>query len=328
MKREHLKYYLCPECKGDLILDGIEDEEPHTNRIKTASIRCSKCTKMIPVINSIPRFVNENNSNYCQSFGFQWNRHRQIQLDKYNGYTFSHDRLYSTTKWFQNTKNDFVLEVGSGAGRFTQVLLETGAKLFSFDYSFAVDANLENNGIPENFLLFQGDLHHLPFHAKTFDKILCLGVLQHTPDPESAFLSLLPFLKNGGEIVVDVYKKTLPSMIQWKYLLRPLLLNVDRERLYNVIQRVVSVMLPLAIILRKVGGPIGNRLLPVANYSHLGIPYEMNKEFSVLDTFDMYAPRFDNPQTLREVKRWFKKQAYRMFMFAMDRTVLWGKGHV
>ena len=33
----------------------------------------------------------------------------------------------------------------------------------------------------------------------------------------------------------------------------------------------------------------------------------MDKEWSILDTFDMYSPEYDKPQTLKEVQRWFKE---------------------
>jgi len=305
MKKEALKYFLCPECRGNLLIDFIEEEDSLSKRIQSGSIRCLACDNKFPIINYIPRFIDQDN--YCQSFGFQWNRHRQIQIDKYNGFNFSRERLFSVSGWPQKMKNDFILEVGSGAGRFTQILIETGTQIFSFDYSTAVDANLENSGFVKNLHLFQGDLQHIPLCYGLFDRILCLGVLQHTPNPKNAFLSLIPFLKTGGQIVIDIYKKTMFSMIQWKYLLRPLLKQVSQKKLYNYIRKIVPSLLPMAIVFRKIGGSIGGRLLPIANYSHLGIPYAMNNEFSILDTFDMYSPEYDKPQTLRQIKRWFEE---------------------
>jgi len=51
-----------------------------------------------------------------------------------------------------------VLEVGSGAGRFTEVILKTGARVYSFDLSDAVLANYANNAQYPDLCLFQGDL--------------------------------------------------------------------------------------------------------------------------------------------------------------------------
>jgi len=75
-----------------------------------------------------------------------------------------------------------ILEVGSGAGRFSKVVLEhTLASLYSIDYSDAVNPNMHNNGeiAPERFKLFQENIYEMPFLDKSFDKIFCFGVL-HT----------------------------------------------------------------------------------------------------------------------------------------------------
>ena len=74
-----------------------------------------------------------------------------------------------------------VLEAGSGAGRFTEVLCHTGAKVYSFDYSSAVDANALNNGASPNLVLFQGARFAIPFAEAAFEYVISLGVLQHTP---------------------------------------------------------------------------------------------------------------------------------------------------
>ena len=56
-----------------------------------------------------------------------------------------YDRLFNVTGWDKRLKGEKILEVGSGAGRFTEILLGTGAEITSFDYSNAVTANYNNN---------------------------------------------------------------------------------------------------------------------------------------------------------------------------------------
>ena len=77
-----------------------------------------------------------------------------------------------------------VLEVGSGAGRFTEILLKHGAIVHSIDYSNAVDANAINNGHHENLTLVQADIRRIPFPKAIYDYVVCLGVIQHTPNSE------------------------------------------------------------------------------------------------------------------------------------------------
>jgi ubiquinone/menaquinone biosynthesis C-methylase UbiE len=59
------------------------------------------------------------------------------------------------------------------------------------DYSYAVDANYAFNGGKNNVFIVQAEVYKMPFRENFFDKLFCFGVLQHTPDPEKAFL-LLP----------------------------------------------------------------------------------------------------------------------------------------
>src|SRR5882672_9662337 len=143
--------------------------------------------------------------NYADSFGFQWNRHSRVQLDSFNGLSLSLDRLKAATHWPDDLTGEVIVEAGSGAGRFTEHLAKTGATVLTFDFSDAITANLANNGDCRNVCFFQGDINDLPIPAGTVDKVLCLGVLQHTPDPRQSFLSLARLLKPGGQIAIDVY---------------------------------------------------------------------------------------------------------------------------
>lgn len=76
------------------------------------------------IINGVPRFVP--NDNYTASFGFQWNKFQKTQIDReQDQFNFSRERLLTVTGWNKEDLSDKnILEVGSGAGRFTKVLLE------------------------------------------------------------------------------------------------------------------------------------------------------------------------------------------------------------
>ena len=68
-----------------------------------------------------------------------------------------------------------MLEVGSGAGRFTEQAASTGAFVVSMDYSAAVDANYQSNGTKPNVLIVQGDVYQMPFRRSSFDKLFCFA---------------------------------------------------------------------------------------------------------------------------------------------------------
>ncbi len=259
---------------------------------------------------NIPRFVPT--SNYSDSFGFQWNKFRKTQLDSFSETNISENRLLRATNFDTKTLDgDLVLEAGSGAGRFTEILVKHKINLFSFDYSSAVDANFLNNGNSANLTLFQGDIFNIPFTDCTFDHVICLGVLQHTPDPKGAFESLKSKLKSGGTIYIDCYALKLHHYFQWKYLLRPITKRMNSLKLFNFIAFITPLFIPLVKVVKKIFGKAGSRLFPIVEFSHLGLEDDLNKDWAILDTFDMYSPEHDHPQTISEIESWFKKEEFK-----------------
>ena len=267
-----------------------------------------------PIVHGIPRFCEANN--YSASFGRQWNRFQSTQIDPMGATDApSIRRLFAETAW---TKEELagadVLEVGSGAGRFSRVLLEhTKARLYSVDYSTAVEANLDNNrGLSlDRFFLSQASIYELPFPDGSFDKVLCLGVLQHTPDFGASVRALVSKAKLGGEIVVDFYEiRGFWTKLHAKYLLRPVTRRMPQEQLLGLIERHVDRLIEASRLLQRTGLGVLRRFLPVADiYGTLpaGLSGDDFREWVVLDTFDMLSPAFDNPQRLGDVAKMFER---------------------
>ena len=309
MKKTDAKLHCCPTCRAADLELTVTDESP-TNHIVEGSFRCAGCQSVFQIRHGLPRFVPA--SNYAESFGFQWNLHAQTQLDSHSGLPISHDRLWTAVGGRANLSGQQVLEAGSGAGRFTEVLVASGANVVSFDYSIAVDANAKNQKekLPKNLRLFQGDIFNIPLHQASFDKVICLGVIQHTPDPERAFRSLAKYVRPGGQLVIDVYAGNAVARLNWKYLLRPILRRMKKETLYRFIELITPPLVPVARFLRRIAGRFGARLVPIVEYSHLGLAPELNVQWAILDTFDMYSPAHDHPQTIKSVTRWFSQEGY------------------
>jgi uncharacterized protein YbaR (Trm112 family) len=117
----------CPACRSGL----VQPDE--------SSLRCTACGESYVVRDGIPRFVPA--ENYASNFGLQWNLFRQTQLDSFSGQPISRRRFLSYTGWTEaELRGALVLDVGCGAGRFTEVALSLGARVVALDYSSAVDA--------------------------------------------------------------------------------------------------------------------------------------------------------------------------------------------
>ncbi len=215
-----------------------------------------------------------------------------------------------------------ILEAGSGAGRFTEVLLGTGADVISFDYSTAVDANYKNNGTSGNLNLFQGDIFNIPLEQGSFDKVFCLGVLQHTPDPAAGFASLTQYVRPGGELAVDAYTRNFAAWVQWKYLLRPITKRMEKQTLYNLIEILVPILLPMAKVLRKIAGRAGARLIPIVEYSHLGLSHELNMRWAMICTLQRMITLSHSLMSGTGSSR----PVLSKLMFVMDQMVLLARG--
>src|ERR1700744_2156786 len=71
-----------------------------------------------PLVNGAYRIVRDNN--YTENFGYQWNKFAATQLDKESQLSFSKKRFFAQTNWDnQDLSGKNILEVGSGAGRFS-----------------------------------------------------------------------------------------------------------------------------------------------------------------------------------------------------------------
>jgi SAM-dependent methyltransferase len=195
------------------------------------TIRCpSGC--QFAIERGIPRFVD---GGYAKAFGLQWRRYQRIQLDSYLGRTYSRDRLERCLGVpLTSLAGKRVLEVGAGAGRFTEWLKRYAGALVSIDLSDAVDANLLNGQGKEPYLLLQADLSRSPLPHKAFDAVVCLGVLQHTPSPEESIKNLVAHLAPGGLLAIDHYRRA-PGLFAYKmylslgYPLRLILRDLDPE---------------------------------------------------------------------------------------------------
>ncbi len=268
--------------------------------------------KSFQFINGAYRVVS--NDNYTSNFGYQWNKFAGTQVDKNTRLNMSKTRFFAETNWDkEDMQNMNVLEVGSGAGRFSQIILDhTEANLYSVDYSNAVEANYKNNGPHDRLKLFQASIYELPFAKAQFDKVICIGVLQHTPNVQRSVQCLIEMVKPGGELIVDFYPiKGWWTKMHAKYLYRPFTKKLGNEKLFMKIDRNMDKMIKATKIFSRLGlGKALNRFVPICDIDATlpaNLQYKQLREMCVLDTFDMFSPEFDQPQKINKVMNWFSK---------------------
>jgi 2-polyprenyl-3-methyl-5-hydroxy-6-metoxy-1,4-benzoquinol methylase/uncharacterized protein YbaR (Trm112 family) len=301
-----LEILRCPHCAGQL---SLHDAHTVGDRVESGSLRCAGGAHRFLIHNFIPRFVPA--ANYADSFGLQWNRFRQTQLDSYSGHPISAERFWKATGWTpQLLAGQWVLDAGCGAGRFAEIALQAGARVMALDYSSAIDACYANLSHYPNLHAVQGDIYALPLMKGCFPYVYSLGVLQHTPDVAAAFAALPPMVRAGGRLSVDFYEKSWKSSLLPKYWLRPITTRVPRQRLFTLLEKWVPRLWSLSCAMGRMPlvGPVLRRLVPVVNYTGiLPLSERQHVEWSLLDTFDWYSPAYDKPQTARTLISWSRQ---------------------
>jgi SAM-dependent methyltransferase len=284
--------------------------------------------RAVPVRGGVVRFRDDDG--YNATFARQWKKFSREQIDAVNGTDLTRARVLRETGWkLDEMAGELVLEAGCGAGRFTQVLAETGCSLVAFDYSSAVDVSAENNRARRNISFAQADLLDLPFPDGVFDRVFCHGVIQHTPDPHAAFRALHRVLKAGGRISLDVYLKDGTVQV-WKakYLWRPLTTRINPERLLAFLEWFIPKWLPLDTSIKRLPllGRYLGAIVPCMNYFYLPLTKPEKVRWAVMDTFDALAPTYDNPVTLDQARSWFRDAGYTEFEVREGGNGLVGNG--
>jgi SAM-dependent methyltransferase len=96
-----------------------------------------------------------------------------------------------------------ILEVGVGAGVFSQELMAKGAsyKGIEYDPDACAEARRRAGGTTD---IMQGDARKLPFAADQFSFIVCLEVIEHLGDWQAGVRNIHRCLKPDGTVIVSV----------------------------------------------------------------------------------------------------------------------------
>lgn len=291
----------CPQCGGGLALGG---EAAEGEEIITGTLACQGCGESFAIRRGIPRFV-EDKDDYCGNFGFQWQHWKAIQVDRLSGHRLSETRFVADSGWDDGwCRGKLILDGGCGAGRFTDVAAGLGARVVAMDLSGAIDACRETTAIHDGRVAcVQASLFAPPFKKGAFDGVFCMGVIQHTPDPERVITTLPAFLKPGGLLAYNFYEADwLPKLQIIKYALRLITPHLPTRVTLSLSKALVAALFPLTRWLsgiRKVR--ILNHVIPIASVHAPELSREQQYTWTVLDTFDWYGPRYEKRQNYRQV---------------------------
>jgi SAM-dependent methyltransferase len=264
----------------------------------------SELGESFPIVKDIPRFVES--ENYTSAFGLQWSTYGKTQLDSYTGLPISRLRLERCLGCpLSNLKNKDLLEAGCGPGRFTELFVSESVNTHSFDLSNAVETNYSNIGEKINYQIAQADIYNIPYPDHSFDVVSCLGVIQHTPDPEKTIEELFKKVKVGGQLVIDHYKWRVGYYTTLKPVYRFFFKKLKPKNALRIITKIADFLFPIFWQLKKFRWLHDqlNRLTPLQLY-YFEIPdlsYSEHKNWCIMDTMDATTDHYKHLRTKKQI---------------------------
>ncbi len=302
MYRALLPLLACPACGADLTLD--EPAGDGDGEIIDGMLQCSGCATGFPISGGIPRFVDDDGAAF-ENFEYQWQRWGRVQIDRFAGHRLSEARLLNETGWDRDWfQGRVILDGGCGAGRFADVAAGLGATIIAVDISRAVNAcrdNLATHGGRVHCI--QGSLFSLPLKAEVADAAYCIGVIQHTPDPEGAVAALVRHVRPGGRLAVNFYERDIwPRLQPVKYALRLFTPRLGPEALLALTRALVAMFYPLTRALAKIRVVrLINHVFPICAVHDPALDAEQRRLWTLLDTYDWYGPKYETRQKHRRI---------------------------
>jgi len=149
-----------------------------------------------------------------------------------------------------NKKN--VLDAGCGTGIFSVIFAKKGAaRVIGIDISpgsLETAKNLKKTFKLQNVEFQKEDMLKLPFEDEAFDIVWAWGTVHHTTNPFRAITELTRVLKQGGCILLAVYKKTKLTFLH--EIIRKTLLKMPKKS-WTALSKIFAFFLAPVVFLFK-----------------------------------------------------------------------------
>jgi len=259
---------------------------------------------------------------YTSNFGKQWRDHTATQIDSINNFSISEDLLTNLIfNPISSLEGKTVIELGSGAGRFTEHIVKEAADCVSVDLSQAIFYNVSKGS--KNLTLIKADFTKLAADQK-FDVVICRGVLQHTPDPRKSILKLFEFVKENGDVFFDIYTTPKAGMLSPKYLIwRPFFKKFIKYESYEIfLRKHIKKLLKIKRVIQKIlfnSKFLSDSLIPIYDYKGiLNLNEGQLESMAILDTLDGMYAYYDKPMSQKQVIKLINDSGYKIVNTGKD----------
>jgi carbamoyltransferase len=203
---DYVERLLCPACQGALeTLNGSVD-----------SVACAGCQRRFPCEAGIPLLYWPTEETHRDSVSDLVKEfYEQNPFPGYEDVDTAHrlrekarEGIFAKLLDDQIPEDALVLEVGCGTGQLSNFLAIDGRAVFGADLclnSLKLAQAFRARNRLDSVHFVQMNLFRPVFPERSFDFVICSGVLHHTADPFGGFQSLGRLVRPGGYIVIGLY---------------------------------------------------------------------------------------------------------------------------
>jgi ubiquinone/menaquinone biosynthesis C-methylase UbiE len=308
MTKELLKYICEPKSKSELFLqDCVYDSD---GNIESGTL-ISKIGNKYPIINGIPRFINDLSTKTVTSFGDEWNYFNFIDF-KINWLEHTVKNTFGSPDYF---KDKIIVDAGGGSGAQAMWFLEYGAEhVIIMDLSHSVDDVVKKNlkQFRKKVDIIQCSIDEPPIKNYSINGIVnCHNVIQHTASVENTAKALYDITGISGEFVFNCYPKNTNGIfrkIRYFIIYLPIRNILSRSNFFIIItySRIMALLREIpffGILFEKMGFCVSGETPKIDNESILNFRIRRYKS-TTLNTFDCFGSHsYQHLKTDSELKK-------------------------
>lgn len=244
-----------------------------------------------------------------ENWSFQWREFRD-------------DSLFLFKEWiYPNTLETFrgmdVVDCGCGGGQHARFAAPYARSVLGIDLNTTALAAEYAASFP-NISFRAGDLAEIKLDRQ-YDIVYCIGVIQHTNNPDATFKNIKQFVRPGGRLILWCYSQegNWPNWLILEPLKRLFLLRLPPRVLVWLSIALTTIIHPLVYSLY---------LLPLTflpYYQYFGNWRKLSFKRNQLNVFDKLNAPITNFITRAQVGQWFNDQEFREIFIDHYKGVSW-----
>ena len=211
-----------------------------------------------------------------------------------------------------------VLDVGCGMGKYLAVVSQYAKMVVGLDLSDALVRARSVARDRRNVHLVQGNILTPPLKTQFADFAYSVGVLHHTPDAHSAFLSSASLVKPGGKLAVWLYprEKEPNAYSDWIHHVQDDIIRPFTCRMPPQVLRMFCAILGRLTFVRDRAASryqaTGSRFAyQIAKYAGaMAVGQHRDPEIAAFLNFDWYSPQYRSYHSEDQVADWYREAGF------------------